>query len=112
MRSGAVAETVASLLLLAKGYRILGRNVHAAGGELDVVARKSGMLVFAEVKYRRNERFGRPDEFVDERKQGHLKRAALGYMNGAGINPEHTSYRFDVIAICGWKIRHIKQAFS
>lgn len=112
MRSGAVAEAVAALLLLGKGYRIVGRNVHAAGGELDIVAKKSGMLVFTEVKYRRDDRFGRPDEFVDDRKQAHLKRAALGYMNRAGINPEHTAYRFDVIAICGWKIAHIKQAFS
>ena len=111
-RSGALSEWVAALFLTLKGFRIVERNVLAGGGELDLIAKRGSTLVFVEVKFRRDDRFGDAQSFVHDRKQHLLKRAALGYMNRQRINPEHQSYRFDVIAIDGWRIRHIQQAFS
>ncbi len=49
---GRLAETAALLLLLAKGYRILARRWRAPGAEIDIVAKRGGVLVFAEVKAR------------------------------------------------------------
>ncbi len=95
-----------------KGYRILARNYRVRGGELDIVAKKRDTLVFVEVKYRRTERFGKADEFVDSRKQRRLKLAANMYMAEKRLNPEHRNHRFDVVAIDRFHFRHIKNAFS
>lgn len=95
-----------------KGYRILARNYRVRGGELDIVARKRDTLVFVEVKFRKSDRYGKADEFVDSRKQKRLKLAARMYMAVEKLNPEHTNHRFDVVAIDRFHFRHIRNAFS
>ena len=76
------------------------------------MASRGDTLVFVEVKYRKSDRFGKPDEFVDFRKQKRLKLAAQWYMACHNINPEHVNHRFDVVAIEGLKLHHIVDAFS
>jgi putative endonuclease len=49
---GLWAETIAAVLLMLKGYRILARRYRAAGGEIDVVAKRGRSVVFVEVKAR------------------------------------------------------------
>ena len=51
-RRGRVAEWIAMLFLIAKGYRILGHRLRTPYGEVDIAAWKSGVLVIAEVKAR------------------------------------------------------------
>jgi putative endonuclease len=51
---GRLAEAVALLVLLAKGYRILARRWRAPGAEIDLVAKRGRTLVFVEVKARTN----------------------------------------------------------
>lgn len=110
--SGTIAEWVSVGWLRIKGYRIYARNYHIRGGELDIVAGKRDTLVFVEVKYRKSDRFGKADEFVDSRKQRRLKLAAKFYMAENQLNPEHKNHRFDVVAIDRFHLRHIKNAFS
>jgi putative endonuclease len=56
-RRGRRGEFVATLLLIAKGYRILGRRVRTRAGEIDLVARSPlGILCFVEVKTRNSMR--------------------------------------------------------
>ncbi len=49
---GRRAEWVATLMLLAKGYRVLERNYVVRGGEIDLVARRRDTVIFVEVKAR------------------------------------------------------------
>lgn len=49
---GHVAEFVALLVLMAKGYRPLARRYAAAGGEIDLIVRRGGTVAFVEVKAR------------------------------------------------------------
>src|ERR1700693_3347407 len=49
---GLSAESRAALLLIAKAYRILARRWKTPFGEIDIVARRRGILVFVEVKAR------------------------------------------------------------
>ena len=51
-RTGISAESRAAALLIAKGFRILARRWKCPAGELDIVARRRGLLVFVEVKAR------------------------------------------------------------
>lgn len=52
LRSGRLAELLATAVLMAKGYRILGRNVRTRAGEIDIIAVRGRRLAFVEVKRR------------------------------------------------------------
>ncbi len=49
---GRRAEWLAAAWLTLKGYRILARRFSAAGGEIDIVARRGDVVAFVEVKAR------------------------------------------------------------
>ena len=118
-RAGAWGEQVAADALVAKGYRILGRNVRFGSRcELDLIARAPDpeTLVFVEVKTRRSEEFGRPVAAVDRGKRRALGRAALRYLHRIKARPPRI--RFDVVEVVGSPgdpepvLRHIENAFS
>lgn len=52
LRRGRIGELLAAAMLLAKGYRILGRNVRTRAGEIDIIAVRGRRLAFIEVKRR------------------------------------------------------------
>ncbi len=85
-------------MLRLKGYRIEARNWRCRQGELDIVARRGGLLVFVEVKTRRNRIAGSPAEAVDRRKQDRLVRLARAYLacRRGGANDD---CRFDIVAV-------------
>ena len=65
-------------LLQRAGLRILARNWRCRHGEIDLVAEEGGTLVFAEVRLRRNPRFGGAAESVTAHKPTRLLPAARG----------------------------------
>lgn len=73
-RRGRVAELIAALWLMGKGYRILGRRLRTPFGEVDLAAWKSGALVIVEVKARRSHAAGL--EAIGPRSQERIMRAA------------------------------------
>lgn len=105
---GRLAETLAATWLRLRGYRIVGRNVRVAGREIDVVARRGRTLVVCEVKGRRSRARGAPAEAVDPRKQRRMTEAAEMLL---AAHPGAERVRFDVIAVDGLRIRHIRAAF-
>jgi len=94
---GSKGEDVACRFLMEKGYRILERNVRMGRGEIDIVAREGGEIVFVEVKTRTTTRMGTPAEAVGPRKQEQLRRLALLYLKSRSIG--ETPCRFDVATI-------------
>ena len=52
LRRGRLAEMLAAVALMAKGYRIVGRNVRTRAGEIDIIAVRGKRLAFVEVKRR------------------------------------------------------------
>ncbi len=96
-RLGGSGERLAASWLEARGYRILGCNWRCAYGELDVIAEDEGELVFVEVKTRRGEAMGLPEEAITPSKRQHLVAAAQWYLEAAGT-PEQ-AYRIDVVAV-------------
>ena len=71
---GDEGEARAARFLEKRGYRIVARNVRAGGVEIDIVARRGGLVVFAEVKTRRSRAAGAPEEAVDARKRARGRR--------------------------------------
>ena len=113
---GKQAEEVAASYLESKGYTILDRNYYFQHAEVDIVALGDDYIVFVEVKSRKNNHFGRPEEALDYVKQNNVIKAAEAWlherkMTGAFI-------RFDVIAITQEDsnktpdIRHFDNAFQ
>ncbi|HMS85880.1 MAG TPA: YraN family protein [Nitrospira sp.] len=112
---GQVSEMRAEQFLIAKGYRILDRNVRLSIGELDLVADDQGVVVFVEVKGRSTDAFGGARLAVDHRKRAKLSKLAAQYL--AQRRWSDKLCRFDVILIQGQasslaQIEHIPNAFD
>jgi putative endonuclease len=92
------------------GYRVLGTNVWIAGNELDVIARRGGVVVFCEVKSKSGLGFGDPLEMVDAEKIRRVRRAAETWL---ARHPEvaRLSVRFDVVVVRGRRLEVVRQAF-
>ncbi len=103
-------EQIAKKYLESKGYQISEKNFYAKGGEIDLIGREDGYLVFIEVKYRTSSSNGHPLEAVDYQKQNKIRYTAQYYMYKNHIS-EDTPCRFDVVAILGDEITVIKDAF-
>lgn len=111
---GRQGEDRAVAWLKKNGYRILDQNYYTRYGELDVICEKNQEIIFVEVKTRRSDRYGSPEEAVTYRKIQHMKHAALLYLNEKNVPCR--GLRFDVIAIRmsadgNEVINHIENAF-
>ena len=107
---GAAYEEKAAAYLQSRGYFILCRNFFSRQGEIDIIAREGGYLVFIEVKYRKNGAKGDPAEAVTPAKQRVICRTADYYRLKKGYG-EETPCRFDVVAVLGEEITLYKDAF-
>ena len=94
---GKTGEDLACRELEHRGYAILARRYRRRGGELDIVARHGGALVFVEVKARRDRAFGDAAEAVGYAKRRRMVRLALDYVVEHGI--VNCPCRFDVVSI-------------
>lgn len=94
---GALAETRAEQFLLKKGLTLNVRNYQAACGEIDLIMRDNSVLVFIEVRLRRNPNFTSACESITKSKQSKIIRTANYYLQQHKLYNE-VSCRFDVIA--------------
>ena len=109
-KRGRRSELLAMLLLVLKGYRILGRRVRTHAGEIDLIAHSPrGILCFVEVKGRESLRDAK--EALLPRQQTRISRAAEIYLaQRHGRMPK--GVRFDTIVVPGggWPT-HVKDAW-
>jgi putative endonuclease len=108
---GARAEELCAELLRKAGLRVLARNWRCRHGEIDLVAEDGGTLVYAEVRYRSDERFGGAAESVTAAKQARLIAAARLYL----MRRPDADCRFDVLlldSLEAGRIRWIRNAFT
>jgi len=113
-KTGGFGEELATEFINKIGYEIITQNYVFRKGEIDIIAKDGELLVFIEVKYRRNLEFGRPELQITKSKQHQIKKVALGYIFEHDI--KETQCRFDVIAILHLpetdpEINHIVNAF-
>ncbi len=92
---GAVAEKLACRHLKRKGHHILETNYTTKVGEIDIISRFHDMVVFTEVRSRKNDGI-LPEETINNVKQSHVRRTAEYYLMHCEQMPV---CRFDAIAI-------------
>ncbi len=111
IKIGKIGEELAVLFLMKRGFEILDRHYLKKWGELDIIAKKGGVIRFIEVKcvswetgntiVSRETEEGdplRPEENVTREKLSRLSRAIETYLAEKRISRE-TRYQVDVVAI-------------
>ncbi|CCD87355.1 conserved protein of unknown function [Bradyrhizobium sp. ORS 285] len=109
-RTGLSAEARAAALLIAKGYRILAKRFRTPHGEIDIIARKRGLVAFVEVKARAS--LDDAAYAVTPRQQQRIIDAAQAWLMA---HPDHAELelRFDAILVAPRSLpRHLIAAFD
>lgn len=105
---GRRSEMLAAMALRLKGFSILAQRVRTPGGEIDLVARRGGLLIFVEVKARKD--FDAAVLAVTPAARRRIGRAANLYLSR---RPDlaRCAVRYDIIAVRGWRVRHLPDAW-
>ncbi len=113
--AGRAAESLVSAYIENEGMRVEARNFRRRGGEIDIVARDGGTLVFVEVRFREAAAYGAPEETVSPGKRRRIvsaARASLSTISPTGWKEA----RFDVAAVEGSGpdavVRYYRNAFD
>ena len=97
---GNIGENNAIKYLIDNGFTILERNYRYKRCEIDIIAQKDNHIHFIEVKKRKNNIFGYPEEFVSEKQKERIKLAAEDYIFKINWN---NKILFDIISIETYK---------
>ena len=107
---GLRAEWIVALILMAKGYRILGMRLRTPEGEIDLAAERGGVLAIIEVKRRRT--LEESLLAVTPAQRRRLRRAGAGLVSRLGRN-KPAVVRLDLMALApGRWPRHIADAWN
>jgi putative endonuclease len=107
---GLRAETIASLWLRLKFYRILARRYRVHGGEVDIIARRGDTIAFVEVKAR-----GDMDDALSAITPQKQRRFSIAAARWLATNPWAASYtlRADAVFVAPGRLpRHVVAAFE
>ena len=107
-RGGRRAEWLASLALMMKGFSILSRRYRTPLGEIDLIARRGRLVVFAEVKARRSA--DAAVEAVTASARRRIEKAA-GLFLSRHSHLADCMMRYDIVAVSGWHVRHRPDAW-
>lgn len=108
---GRAFEILAGQYLQQQGLQVVASNVSCRYGEIDLVCKDQACLVFVEVKYRKDSRFGSAAAMVTAAKQEKLRSTAHWYLQQ---QQWRGAARFDVLAIEGetpYQFSWLKNAF-
>jgi putative endonuclease len=100
---GRRAETVAALYLRLKGFRILARRWRIHAGEIDLIARRGGVVAFVEVKARAD--LAGAAESLGARQRRRIARAAAAFLQKRP-DLQGLDQRFDVVLVAPWRLPH------
>ena len=111
MNSGLQAEQWAAQHLQQQGLKLVVQNYRSRFGEIDIIMQDKDVLVFVEVRLRKNAEFGGAAASIDARKQQRIISTAQQYLSGLRQLPP---CRFDAVLIdkAGEKFEWLKNAFE
>jgi putative endonuclease len=95
--TGALGEKLAKDFLKKRGYHIVETNYRCPEGEIDIIAKQGGYLVFIEVRTKRSLEFGSPEESITAVKRERMRNTAFRYQQAHDNLPP--LWRIDVVAV-------------
>lgn len=95
-RLGQLGEELAARELIARRYELIERNWRCASGEIDLIAQDGTTLAIVEVRTRRGDLYGTPEESLTPRKQEKLVELGQSYVQEAGWPGP---WRIDLVAV-------------
>ena len=108
-RLGRWSEYRAAVALLFKGYRILAFRYRTRVGEVDIIARRGDLVIFVEVKARKDLRAG--VEAVSYTAERRIENAADHWLRRQS-DATRLSLRHDIIVVRPWRWpTHFEGAF-
>ncbi|WP_109833189.1 YraN family protein [Reichenbachiella versicolor] len=93
---GREGESIALSHLYKNGYSLVSQNYRHKHAEIDLIVSKGKLLVFVEVKFRKGDKYGYPEEFVSKNQKKMILQAAENYIF---TNKWEGLVRFDIISI-------------
>lgn len=109
---GGFGEKIAQKFLIKNKYEIIGCNAKVGYKEIDIIAKKDGMIIFIEVKTRTSDKFGKAEEALGARKINFLTYAIQGYLFKHNLNKYEIGFDLIAVDICKdkktAKIKHYK----
>ena len=96
LKQGKDAETACWVYLKSHGLKLIDQNFSCRQGEIDIIMTDNKMLVFVEVRFRKNDSFGGGLESITPAKQNKLRKTAELYLQQ---NNQHKNARFDVVSM-------------
>jgi putative endonuclease len=110
---GNIGEDIAESFFRSKGFEIIKRNYRFGKiGEIDIIVRKSSLIIFAEVKNRNTGEFGGAYYSITERKKQTLKKVAGHFLHTHSyLFLKDITYRYDMIAVDRGKVEWIEDIF-
>ena len=94
--TGFIGEQMAAKYLTENGFTILHQNWRHSHWEVDIIASLNNTLHFIEVKTRRTQKFGYPEDDVSNKKMENLINASEEYLV---LYPQWKWIRFDILSI-------------
>ncbi|MGL5936796.1 MAG: YraN family protein [Cetobacterium sp.] len=102
-------EEKAKQYLESLDIKILSMNYEGSFGEIDIIGYDKNTLVFFEVKYRKNNLFGSPQEAIDRRKMNKIYITAKEFIRKNRLDDE--KIRFDAVTFLGEEVEWLKNIF-
>jgi putative endonuclease len=96
LKQGEDAEAACCDYLKAHGLRLIEKNYSCRQGEIDIIMLDKKILVFVEVRFRKNNLFGGGLESITAAKQLKLRKTAELYLQQ---NAKYKNARFDVVSM-------------
>ena len=107
-RRGRIAEWFAAMFLRIKGFNVVESRFRCPAGEVDIIARRGGLLVFVEVKSRASLEMA--VEAVTPYARRRIGAAAQMFLSRRAHLAD-CAIRYDIVAVAGWRLRHLPDAW-
>ncbi|VAW72373.1 Predicted endonuclease distantly related to archaeal Holliday junction resolvase [hydrothermal vent metagenome] len=101
---GHCAEQIALTFLQQNRFSLLHQNYYCRFGEIDIIAQQQQLIIFVEVRYRKNNWYGNAVESVTKVKQDKITLTARYYIHEQLPDNQNFDFRFDVIALSSLNI--------
>lgn len=99
-KKGKEGEEIAKKYLMKKGFEFIESNYSNKLGEIDLIMKNQGWLIFIEVKLKIGDKFGTPEEMINRNKINQIRRVAEGFLLlESPISKNFTKYRIDAVCI-------------